>query len=195
MGYISVQSSIDHDNPGDWQRGAYGTCAGEGVQVNPEQRILSRFDLAQTLEGHREKGQRIVFTNGCFDILHVGHARYLAAARALGDLLVVGLNSDDSVRDLKGENRPLIPEAERAEMLAHLECVDYVCIFPESRPDSLIEVVRPTIHAKGGDYRIEELPEAAVVERFGGRVVILPLVEGWSTTNIIERIGGLVRGE
>src|SRR2546422_5562131 len=115
---------------------------------------LSRSELSLALEAHRTLGERIVFTNGCFDILHIGHARYLSAARALGDLLVVGLNSDESVRGLKGDKRPLIPESERAEMLAHLACVDYVCIFPESRPDSLIEVVRPDIHAKGGDYRI-----------------------------------------
>jgi rfaE bifunctional protein nucleotidyltransferase chain/domain len=127
--------------------------------------------------------------------LHVGHARYLAAARELGELLVVGLNSDESVRRLKGDKRPLIPDSERAEMLAHLACVDYVCIFPESRPDALLEVVRPDIHAKGGDYRIEDLPEAEVVQRHGGRVMILPLVEGRSTTNVIERIETWVRGE
>ena len=158
-------------------------------------KVLDRTQLAAALESRRARGERIVFTNGCFDILHVGHARYLAAARALGDLLIVGLNSDESVRGLKGDKRPLIPESERAEMLSHLACVDYVCIFPESRPDSLIEAVRPDIHAKGGDYRIEDLPEAAVVERLGGRVVVLPLVEGRSTTNVIRRIEALVRGE
>ena len=109
-------------------------------------------------------------------------------ARALGSLLVVGLNSDDSVSGLKGSQRPLIPEAERAEMLAHLESVDYVCMFDEARPDNLIEVVKPHIHAKGGDNRVEDLPEAEVVRRHGGEVVILPLVEGRSTTNVITRV-------
>ncbi|HXG23388.1 MAG TPA: D-glycero-beta-D-manno-heptose 1-phosphate adenylyltransferase [Chthonomonadales bacterium] len=152
------------------------------------EKILSREALAAVLESRRQRGERIVFTNGCFDILHVGHARYLAQARALGDLLVVGLNSDRSVQALKGSRRPLVPEDERAEMLAHLECVDYVSIFDEDRPDALIEVVQPAIHVKGGDYREEDLPEAAVVRKHGGRVVIMPLVEGRSTTNIITRI-------
>jgi rfaE bifunctional protein nucleotidyltransferase chain/domain len=158
-------------------------------------KILSRDALAIALEPHRQRGKCIVFTNGCFDILHVGHVRYLAQARALGDLLVVGLNSDRSVQALKGLRRPLVPEDERAEMLAHLECVDYVSIFDEDRPDALIEVVRPTIHVKGGDYREEDLPEAAVVRKHGGRVVIMPLVEGRSTTHIITRILEVYREE
>lgn len=152
------------------------------------EKILSREALAAVLESRRQRGERIVFTNGCFDILHVGHARYLAQARALGDLLVVGLNSDRSVQALKGPCRPLVPEGERAEMLAHLECVDYVSIFDEDRPDALIEVVRPAIHVKGGDYREEDLPEAAVVRKHGGHIVIMPLVEGRSTTHLITRI-------
>jgi rfaE bifunctional protein nucleotidyltransferase chain/domain len=151
-------------------------------------KVLSRDDLARILETRRGRGARIVFTNGCFDLLHVGHLRYLAQARSLGDLLVVGLNSDSSVRLLKGQNRPLIPEAERAEMLAGLEAVNYVCIFEEATPDSLIDTVRPDVHVKGGDYREADLPEAEVVRRHGGRVEIIPFVEGKSTTNIIARI-------
>lgn len=151
-------------------------------------KVLPREELATALAARRNRGDRIVFTNGCFDILHVGHARYLAQARALGDLLVVGLNSDASVRGLKGSRRPLIPEAERAEMLSHLESVDFVCLFDELRPDNLIEVVKPNIHAKGGDYRVEDIPEAEVVRRHGGEVVILPLVDGRSTTNVIARV-------
>ncbi len=150
--------------------------------------VVSREDLADILAGHRLRNEKIVFTNGCFDILHVGHARYLAQARALGDILVVGLNSDASVRGLKGDNRPLVPQEERAEMLAHLASVDYVSIFDELRPDALLEIVRPNIHVKGGDYRAEELPEAAVVLKHGGRIEIIPLVEGRSTTNIVDRI-------
>src|SRR2546423_8328752 len=126
-------------------------------------KVLPRAALADALEAHRRRGERIVFTNGCFDILHVGHARYLAAARALGDLLVIGVNSDSSVRSLKGDGRPLVPQEERAELLAHLASVDYVSIFDEPRPDALIEVVRPAIHVKGGDYREQDLPEVEVV--------------------------------
>jgi rfaE bifunctional protein nucleotidyltransferase chain/domain len=151
-------------------------------------KVLDREQLANSLEPRRAGGERIVFTNGCFDILHVGHTRYLAQARALGDLLVVGLNGDRSVRALKGEARPLVPEDERAEMLAALEAVDYVSLFDEQRPDALIEVVKPHIHVKGGDYKVEELPEAPIVEKYGGRVVIMPLVEGRSTTNVIARV-------
>ncbi len=156
--------------------------------MNAIEKILAPEDLVAALSKQRAAGRKIVFTNGCFDILHVGHARYLAQARALGDLLVVGLNSDASVRGLKGPSRPMVPEDERAEMLAHLESVDYVCLFSESRPDSLIALVKPHIHAKGGDYRVEDLPEAEVVRNNGGEVAILPLVEGRSTTNIIARI-------
>lgn len=158
-------------------------------------KVLGREELAAALDPRRVRGDRIVFTNGCFDILHVGHARYLEQARALGDLLVVGLNSDSSVRMLKGRDRPIVPQEERAEMLAFLASVDYVSIFDESRPDALIEVVRPHLHAKGGDYREEDLPEAEAVRRHGGRVVILPLVEGRSTTNIIGKIVALTRAE
>jgi len=152
------------------------------------QKILTRDALAAALEPRRARGERIVFTNGCFDILHVGHVRYLAQARALGDLLVVGLNSDRSVHALKGPSRPLLPEDERAELLAALAAVDYVSIFDEDRPNALIEVVRPAVHVKGGDYRAGDLPEAPVVRKHGGQIVIMPLVEGRSTTNLIEKI-------
>ena len=155
------------------------------------EKIVTRSHIEAFIEHIKSSGSHIVFTNGCFDILHVGHARYLAQARELGDYLVVGLNSDVSVRGLKGDSRPVIPEDERAEMLAHLECVDCVCLFDELRPDNLIELVRPHIHAKGGDYTAEQLPEAEVVRRNGGRVEILSLFEGKSTTNIVEKIKNL----
>jgi D-glycero-beta-D-manno-heptose 1-phosphate adenylyltransferase len=151
-------------------------------------KVLDRERLAAALEERRVRGEKVVFTNGCFDILHVGHARYLAEARALGDLLVVGLNSDHSVQALKGPGRPLVPQEERAEMLAHLASVDYVCIFPEATPVSLIEAVRPAVHVKGGDYQLDDLPEAEAVRRGGGEVVIVSLVPGRSTTNIVSRI-------
>ncbi len=137
---------------------------------------------------HRHNGKQIAFTNGCFDLLHVGHARYLEVARSFGDLLVVGMNSDQSVRGLKGEKRPLVPQDERAELLAHLACVDYVTIFDEERPDALIAIVQPAVHVKGGDYTPDTLPEAQTVRKYGGRIEIVPLVEGRSTTNVIARV-------
>ncbi|MBI3945559.1 MAG: D-glycero-beta-D-manno-heptose 1-phosphate adenylyltransferase [Armatimonadetes bacterium] len=150
--------------------------------------MLSREALAAWCRRAREARLRLVFTNGCFDLLHVGHVRYLQAARALGDRLVVGLNDDGSVTRLKGPTRPLVPAAERAEMLAALACVDAVCLFPEDRPDDLIGIVRPDVHVKGGDYRKEDLQEAPLVESLGGEVRIVPLVEGRSTTAIVRRI-------
>ncbi len=151
-----------------------------------------------TLEEAMQIRGRRVFTNGVFDILHVGHVRYLQAARALGDCLIVGLNSDASARALKGERHPLVPQAERAEMLAALECVDYVIVFGEVTAERLVETLRPEVYVKGGDYgRTEDggrttgvkvLPEAAIVERYGGRVELMPLVGGRSTTNLIEEV-------
>ena len=149
----------------------------------PNERIE---DFAATL---RAAGARVVFTNGCFDILHAGHVRYLAAARALGDVLILGLNSDASVRRLKGEMRPVNSEADRAEVVGALASVDYVVIFGEDTAEELIARVRPAVYAKGGDYTRETLPEARIVESYGGEVAFIPLVEGKSTTGIIERAG------
>ncbi len=151
-------------------------------------RILDRKRLSEYCARWREEGLTIVFTNGCFDILHIGHARYLAQAKALGDRLVVGVNSDASTRRLKGPERPIVPESERAEMLASLRVVDAVSIFDEPRPDDLIRAVRPHIHTKGGDYRPEELPEAATVAEVGGVVKILGLVQDRSTSRLLELI-------
>ncbi len=151
-------------------------------------KVVSRVDLAQICSEERATGKVVVFTNGCFDILHVGHARYLEQAKELGDILVVGVNSDSSVKLLKGESRPIVSEDERAEMISHLGCVDYVCIFEESNPENLIRAVRPNIHTKGGDYRPEDLPEARIVSELGGRVVILPLVPGKSTTSLLKSL-------
>ena len=137
----------------------------------------------------RAAGMRVVFTNGCFDILHAGHVRYLAAARALGDVLILGLNSDASVRRLKGETRPVNSEADRAEVVGALASVDYVVIFGEDTAEELIAKVQPAVYAKGGDYTLETLPEARIVEAYGGEVVLVPLVAGKSTTNIIEKAG------
>lgn len=153
-----------------------------------EERILDRERVGERCRRWREAGEKIVFTNGCFDILHIGHARYLAQARALGDRLVVGLNSDSSTRRLKGPERPIVPEHERAEMLAGLRVVDAVSIFDEPTPDDLIRAVRPHIHTKGGDYRPEDLPEAGTVREVGGVVCVLGLVEDRSTTRLVEII-------
>ena len=151
-------------------------------------KIYHRNELASRIKQAKVDGNVVVTTNGCFDVLHLGHLRYLQAARQLGDLLVVAVNSDSSVRELKGENRPLIPEDERAEMLAGLECVDYVVIFPESTPIELLSELKPNIHVKGGDYKLEQLIEREVVEGNGGKVVVGLNVPGKSTTNLIEVI-------
>ena len=151
-------------------------------------KIFNRNELATVLQQLKSEGNVIVTTNGCFDVLHLGHLRYLQAARQLGDLLVVAINSDASVRELKGENRPLIPEDERAEMLAGLECVDYVVIFPELNPIELLSELKPNIHVKGGDYKLEQLVEREVVEANGGKVIVGLNVPGKSTTNLIDVI-------
>ncbi len=153
--------------------------------------LLDRDELAAECVRLRREGKRVVFTNGCFDLLHVGHKRYLEQARALGDVLVVGLNSDESVRRLKGAERPLVSETERAEMLLALRSVDYVSVFGEATPEALIRAIRPRIHTKGGDYTADSLPEAAAVHEGGGEVRILPLVPGRSTSRLAERIGAL----
>ena len=153
-----------------------------------ERKIYPRNQLAEILQGARNEGKVVVTTNGCFDVLHVGHLRYLQAARTLGDLLVVGVNSDPSVRVLKGENRPLVFAAERAEMLAGLACVDYVTIFSELNPIALLSQLKPNIHVKGGDYTIDQLPERKVVEANKGKIVLGLNVPGKSTTDIIQII-------
>ena len=141
-----------------------------------------------TIERWRAAGERIVFTNGVFDLLHRGHVEYLEDARVLGDRLVIGLNSDASVRRLKGPTRPLVPEAERAEVLAALECVDLVVPFGDDTPLALIEAVVPDVLAKGGDWALDRIVGREFVEARGGRVVRVPVREGWSTTSIVERI-------
>lgn len=134
----------------------------------------------------------MIFTNGCFDILHVGHVRYLQEARMRGDMLVVGVNTDDSVRKLKGTDRPINPEADRAEVLAALECVDYVTFFAEDTPIELIKATRPNIQVKGGDYAPEDMPEAEIMRSIGGSIEIIPFSvtdsEGLSTTKTISSI-------
>jgi rfaE bifunctional protein nucleotidyltransferase chain/domain len=158
-------------------------------------KVLSHEELLRVRARLRAEGRRLVFTNGCFDILHVGHVRYLADARRLGDALLVAINSDRSVRALKGPNRPVMSEAERAEILAALEAVDFVTVFDEESPRSLISEVLPDVLVKGGDYRLDEIHGREEVERAGGRVLSLPFVEGASTTGIIERVKAAVTDE
>jgi len=143
--------------------------------------------LTEILKDLKQKNKTIVTTNGCFDILHVGHVRYLKQTKALGDVLIIALNTDRSVRALKGPKRPLNSENDRAEVLAALECVDYVVLFDEDTPAELLDKIKPDIHAKGGDYNIDTLPEAKIITKNGGRVVFIPLVEGKSTTSLIEK--------
>jgi len=146
-------------------------------------KVAGRSALKEIVDGLKSLGKKIVFTNGCFDLVHVGHVRYLREAKALGDVLVVGLNTDDSVRRLK-PNRPVMPEAERAEVLASLEMVDYVTLFHEDTPYELIKLLRPDVLVKGGDWRKEEIVGADIVPE----VHSLPYVDHVSTTEIIERI-------
>lgn len=153
-------------------------------------KIKSRLEIGHIAKSLKSEGDKIVFTNGCFDVLHLGHVRYLKEAKKLGDVLVIGLNSDSSVKKLKGPSRPYVTDHERAEILASLESVDYVTIFDETRPDNLINAIKPDIHVKGGDYKMEELPERHLVEKLGGKVIVIPPTKGRSTTNIIEKILG-----
>jgi D-glycero-beta-D-manno-heptose 1-phosphate adenylyltransferase len=143
--------------------------------------------LIKNIQALKSNNKTIVTTNGCFDILHVGHVRYLKQSKALGDVLVVCVNSDSSVKRLKGPERPLNNQADRAEVLAALESVDYVVIFDEDTPVNNLSAIKPDIHTKGGDYDINSLPEAKVVMENGGRLEFISLVEGKSTTNIIEK--------
>jgi rfaE bifunctional protein nucleotidyltransferase chain/domain len=152
------------------------------------QKIKTLAEIVQLRAKLRALGKKLVFTNGCFDILHVGHVRYLNAARALGDALVVGINSDRSVREIKGKSRPIVTELERAEVIAGLACVDYVCVFDEPTPKEIIEAIVPDVLVKGADWGIAEIVGRDTVENAGGVVRNIPLVEGASTTDILTRV-------
>jgi D-beta-D-heptose 7-phosphate kinase/D-beta-D-heptose 1-phosphate adenosyltransferase len=151
-------------------------------------KILSQGELKKEIEKLKGAGKRIVFTNGCFDILHTGHTRYLREARKLGDVLVLGLNSDASIRSIKGEKRPIVPEAERADVMASLESVDYLTIFNEPTPLELIELLKPDVLVKGGDWAEKDIVGGDAVRKWGGTVAVIPEIKGASTTNIIEKI-------
>jgi rfaE bifunctional protein nucleotidyltransferase chain/domain len=158
-------------------------------------KILEREALRKKLESLRKKGKKIAFTNGCFDILHVGHVRYLRKAKKTADVLVLALNSDSSVRSIKGEKRPLMTEKERAEVLAALEFIDFVTIFPELTPLELINYLKPDVIIKGGDWPEEKVVGRKEIKKWGGRVVIIPEVEGKSTTNVVAKIRKLYCSE
>ena len=156
-------------------------------------RILERERLIERVRVARTNGARIVLANGCFDVLHVGHVRYLEAAKSLGDLLIVGINSDEQTRRLKGKGRPLVPQNQRAETISALEAVDFVTIFEEPTVEQLLLALKPDIHAKGTDYTEDSVPERDVVRSFGGRVAIVGDPKDHSSSQIIERLA--VSGE
>jgi rfaE bifunctional protein nucleotidyltransferase chain/domain len=161
------------------------------MAVLPSAKLMDWDQLLAVREACAREGNVVVWTNGCFDLLHPGHTRSLQAARQLGDILVVGLNSDDSVRQLKGPSRPILSAAERAEVLAALACVDYVLVFPELRPDAALARLKPDIHCKGAEYAPphgKPIPEAEVVRSYGGQIKFLPYFGGISTSEIIRRI-------
>ena len=151
-------------------------------------KIKTREELKAEIGKARRAGKKIVTTNGCFDLLHVGHIRYLQQAKQQGDILIVAINSDDSARTIKGEKRPLVPEDERAETLAALECVDYVTIFPELDPVPFLNEIRTDIHVKGGDYRLDQIIEREAVKSMGAELRLIPGAEGKSTSSLIELI-------
>jgi D-beta-D-heptose 7-phosphate kinase/D-beta-D-heptose 1-phosphate adenosyltransferase len=154
------------------------------------QKLKQPAALRRILARLRRRGKRVVFTNGCFDLIHPGHIRYLERARRMGDVLVVGINSDASVRRIKGRSRPVIPERERAEVLAALGCVDYVTIFPEPDPLAIIQTLQPDILVKGSDWGRNAIIGRRVVESYGGMVRRIPLLKGYSTTGLLKHITG-----
>lgn len=151
-------------------------------------KLVEKKDIEKLIDKLKAKNKKTVMTNGCFDILHAGHVRYLNKSKALGDVLIVGLNSDKSVKQLKGDSRPINNEQDRAEVLSALEAVDYIIIFDEISPTKLLELVKPDIYTKGADYTVETLPEAKTVLGYGGEIKFIELVEGKSTTKIIDKI-------
>ena len=150
--------------------------------------VVKINELLDIIKELKSENKVVVTTNGCFDILHVGHVRYLNQAKALGDILVVCLNTDKSVKKLKGDSRPINSENDRAEVLAGLSSVDYVILFDEETPSDLLGKIKPDIHVKGGDYNVDTLPESKVIQQAGGKIIFLPFVEGKSTTGIINKI-------
>jgi rfaE bifunctional protein nucleotidyltransferase chain/domain len=150
--------------------------------------VVSKKEILNIIENLKKEGKTTVFTNGCFDILHIGHVRYLKESAKCADILIIGLNSDSSVKRLKGETRPINNESDRAELLSELGFVDYVVIFEQDSPVELLDEIKPDVYTKGADYTVETLPEAATVLKNGGRIEFIDLVAGKSTTNVIKKI-------
>jgi glycerol-3-phosphate cytidylyltransferase len=153
-------------------------------------KVIDRNEIKNIADQCKAIGKTIVFTNGCFDILHAGHVRYLKAARELGNCLILGLNSDQSVRAIKGPTRPINPQDDRAEVVSALSAIDYVVIFDEPTAEGLVSEIQPHIYVKGGDYNLADLPEAKIVSTYGGKTVLIPEVPGRSSSNIIKKITG-----
>jgi D-glycero-beta-D-manno-heptose 1-phosphate adenylyltransferase len=172
---------------GAWYNFVWDKLSGEGGFSNLGV-VIDRNELRLDIQDLKKAGKKIVFTNGCFDLLHPGHIKLLEQAKSLGDVLIVGINSDASVRKNKGANRPVMPEGERAEILAGLDAVDYVVVFDEATPRELIAAILPNILVKGSDWGADEIVGREEVERAGGRVVSIPVEPGFSTTNLILRI-------
>ena len=160
-----------------------------------EGKVLGAAAMRAERDRLHAAGKKLVFTNGCFDILHAGHVRYLAKAKSFGDVLVLGLNTDASVRENKGKARPINSELDRAEVVGALKSVDYVVLFGEKTAEEIIKKVRPDVYVKGGDYTLDTLPEAKIVQSYGGRVEFVDLVAGRSTTNVIEKIRDEMKGQ
>lgn len=156
-------------------------------------KIINAEELKNIVENLKKQNKKIVSTNGVFDILHIGHIRYLKEARKLGDVLIVALNSDSSTKQIKDPKRPLNNENDRAEALASLECVDYVAIFDEKDPIKILEKIKPDVHVKGGDYKISQIIEKNTVEKNNGKIILIPEVKGYSTTDLIKKISGLYK--
>lgn len=158
-------------------------------------RVYSATEIQDWVQSLKTSGKTIVTTNGCFDLLHVGHLRYLQQAKALGDVLIVCLNTDASIQRLKGPTRPIVQQDDRAEMMAGLGCVDGVVLFDEDTPENILKVIQPTIHTKGGDYTVESLPESATLQGMGTKIEFLPLVQSRSTTSIVDKIKSQLKAE
>lgn len=152
------------------------------------EKLIEKENLDNIIKKLKSENKKIVFTNGCFDIIHAGHVRYLKESKKFGDILIVGLNSDISVKKIKGESRPINPEMDRAEVLAGLEAVNYIVLFDETSPVKLLEEIKPDIYTKGADYTVETLPEAKTVLSYGGKIEFIKFLEGRSTTKIIDKI-------
>jgi rfaE bifunctional protein nucleotidyltransferase chain/domain len=179
-----------HDYRGKPRAGKFISEGGDFMKTIRRNKILELPELLAIRAADRAAHRSVVWTNGCFDLLHPGHIRSLEAASQQGDVLVVGINSDESVRQLKGKSRPILTAQDRAELLAALECVDHVIIFAELTPNTILELLQPDVHCKGAQYEPHygTLPERAVIEAYGGRIVFLPMLPGNSTTDLIERV-------